>query len=243
MERQLRRETVQETIIAELRRYISDHRVKAGDRLPPLSVMAAGMSVSQAALREALHRLDALGALNIVNGRGVFLVNPELVRMAGERDPREDPALLADLVELRWLLETEAVRQIIKRATDEQIEGVGLLLKKLMDRYEAGQSDHKEDKAFHMGLYGITNNQALLQVLSVVLRTFSIMWQYPLGMERPFYDTAIRHEALYNAIKSRDESLAVEICRATCDDMLASIQAVTEPESAGHVQISYPHTN
>lgn len=216
--------TVRQGIISEIKRYIINNNVKAGQRLPSINRMAAQMHVSMSALREALYILDTHGMLSIVNGKGVYVINPEMARLDVDDTDADNPEYLIDVINVRWLLETEVVRQVVRRATDKQLDMLGELVDKLMERYNAGLDDRDEDKAFHLALYSITNNNALASTLSVVIRSFVIVWEYPMGLNRPFYDTAPEHAELYHAIRARNEALAVSICERTRLHMVSTIK-------------------
>ena len=69
------RDALPDQIAARLIALITEHQLKAGDRLPPERELAATMGVSRSSLREALRALAMLGVAEMRQGDGTYLTN------------------------------------------------------------------------------------------------------------------------------------------------------------------------
>jgi DNA-binding FadR family transcriptional regulator len=85
--------------------------LRPGDRIPSERELAAALGVSRAALREGLRILEAEGLLNVVHGRGTFVVNVTS-RASVTRETIGAAAQVSqeilDLTHVRRVLEPEA---------------------------------------------------------------------------------------------------------------------------------------
>ena len=75
--RQIRKSSLVEKLVAEVRGQISAGQLAEGQQLPTEARMAAEFGVSRPLLREALAELRAEGFVETVNGRGTFVRHPE----------------------------------------------------------------------------------------------------------------------------------------------------------------------
>ena len=72
----IKRATLVEKLVAEVRSEITSGRLQVGQRLPTEAKMAAQFGVSRPLLREALAELRAEGFVQTESGRGTFVRHP-----------------------------------------------------------------------------------------------------------------------------------------------------------------------
>ncbi|HJY69104.1 MAG TPA: GntR family transcriptional regulator, partial [Streptosporangiaceae bacterium] len=98
--RQIRKRSLVERLVAEVRGQITAGRLAEGQQLPTEARMAAEFGVSRPLLREALAELRAEGFVETVNGRGTFVRHPSEADLADafvrQLQLSGDPELTAD---------------------------------------------------------------------------------------------------------------------------------------------------
>lgn len=193
--------------LASIQRYILDHHLGPGDKLPSLQQWAEMLGVSVRAVREAMQALQALGLVDIQHGRGIFVRSVEdndfldfLVRsrMASVSTP--------DVVQARAMLELVALEACIANATPQDIaelEEILDLYRENLDRQDGGGEYHR---LFHYRMLQATGSQ-LLYMLGVPL------WNTYIALgatgrlpqeEQAQADPIESHEAYLQAIRDRD---------------------------------------
>ncbi len=101
-------ESAQALCLVYLRDEILSGRLAPGERIRP-EVVAARLGLSRMPVREALHQLDAEGLVTLRANRGAIVT-------------RYDPAELAEIFEMRALLEGLCARHAARAATQADIE-------------------------------------------------------------------------------------------------------------------------
>ena len=74
-EKELKVKRVYENIAEEIRRWILDGKLKAGDRLPSEEELIRQFGISRASLREAFRLLESMGLVKTILGKGRFVRN------------------------------------------------------------------------------------------------------------------------------------------------------------------------
>ena len=200
----LAREGLVERVANLLSTAIVTGRLSPGARLSE-SVVARDLGVSRAPVREAARLLESSGLLTYLPNRGFFV-----------RQISADA--LDDLYELRVVIESAAVRRLIRN-------GTGTALKQLADQIDelyriANMGDAfdmltqvQADMQFHRLLVAASGNPKLLQVFEQIATEteFSIM------IVGQLYDDPHRiaetHLPILDALRAGDETAAVEALR------------------------------
>jgi DNA-binding FadR family transcriptional regulator len=158
-------QTVQEAI----RRYILDHRLAAGDALPPEGQLAQELGVSRPSVREAVKALEALGVLEARAGVGLFVrafsFDPILDNLAYSIGQDRDS--VAELLYLRKQLEAGAIEDVAERITPSLLRVLRSVVDRMGERAALGQASPEEDRFFHRTLFAGLEQPLLLKLLDV----------------------------------------------------------------------------
>lgn len=133
----LPRSRLAEQVAAAIRDAIVSGGYRSGESLPGERELADQFGVNRSSVREALHRLDAWGLVEVRHGgatrvadlfgrAGVHLL-PYLLAPGGAVDPR----LLRDVLELRVVLMGWSAAQAARRATPESLATIRAALDRL----------------------------------------------------------------------------------------------------------------
>jgi GntR family transcriptional repressor for pyruvate dehydrogenase complex len=179
------------------------------------------LSVSRTTLREALHGLAVMGAVEVRHGQGIFVARSK----TGTEQLQELGAALAkgvtgDLLEVRRILLIEAARLAAERRTEEDLEAIDASLRAYAKAVRVHRAPAHEGLGFDMAVSAAAHNE----VLSGVLRSFS---RSILPAARHVYDRTEgfweqdlhEHEDICEAIRARDASLSAERMRVHVRDV------------------------
>ncbi|HZQ05535.1 MAG TPA: GntR family transcriptional regulator, partial [Anaerolineae bacterium] len=70
-----RRQLLYQTVQEEIKNYIIENELRAGDPLPTEGELARQLDISRNSVREAVKSLEALGILEARSGSGLFVRN------------------------------------------------------------------------------------------------------------------------------------------------------------------------
>ena len=208
----VKRSRIYEHIVEQIRALIREGRWAPGDQIPPERELAERFRVSRTSVREALRALEMQGVIESRQGGGTFvrtadtdaLVPP--LAAAILRGRRE----LAEVLEVRELIEPGIARRAALRATDEHVSELESLLERQRECIAQGRPFVDEDTAFHYTLARAADNHILLRLHNVILDLLRESRQSYLHVpDRP--QTSLRgHEAILRAVRTRDSEAAYE---------------------------------
>ncbi len=213
-------------IVDSIRDMVERGQLKPGERLPPERELAAQLSVSRTALREALHTLAALGLIEVRHGRGVFVVGDSVQatvqrlslalseqHIIGGLSPQSDAiARIHELFDIRRVLEGAAAEWAAQRATSEQVEEMRVILASDSAVRSAETVDtaltSELDGRLHALIAASTTNRTLMLLMAVLLDELSLARTRSLALPGRVTRSLHQHEALVDAIAAHDVSAA-----------------------------------
>lgn len=170
-------------------------RIHPGSRINEVT-LAKSLGASRTPLREALNRLVAENLLSFEKGRGFF---------CRALDARE----IADLYELRHVIEEAAVRRVARLQPETELRA---LLGFLDETGPDGGDREVEaltrlDEHFHETLVGLSGNAEMTRTLRGLNERIRFIRWIDMGNRRR--ETQGEHRALVEALLDGDETLAV----------------------------------
>ena len=185
-----------------LLKYIIDNKLQKGEKLPSERSLAEMLSIGRNTLREALRKLEAVGAVEVINGKGTFI--KEVHNSPINLQIETAKVNFMELLDIRRVLENHIIELVIKNATKDDITNIGLKLAKLEAVCNSGLDAEGLDTAFHHAIYRASKNQTLFDFIRPLAATFHELWK-PLGRKNAvFTDTIYLHKELNSAIRARD---------------------------------------
>jgi DNA-binding FadR family transcriptional regulator len=168
-----------------IRRYIVEHGLQPGDRLPSESELAASLGNSRLIVREALRALDAVGVLESRAGSGWF-VRPfdvaAAARIFAQSLAFHHRALL-DLLAVRRAAESRLVETLAGVLSEGDLATLDELADRMKWRASRGEVFAAEDAEFHRRLLAGTGNLVALALADLYLNVVREMYQR--GLPRP----------------------------------------------------------
>lgn len=221
----LKKESVVQSVINCLTEAMRNKELKPGDRIPPEPDLAASMGVARSSVREAIKILSYLGVLESKRSEGTFvcsgfqesMIDPMIYGIILNQDDSFD-----SLMELREMMEVGVMHIVITKATDEAIETLRGPLSTLMTACMADPPDletvfHADDQ-FHQAINDLGGNQMVTKISNMVRAlTYSMRHdsvEHMLGTGRA--DELYRaHERIFMALKERNAENLNHVIRST----------------------------
>ncbi|MGG7570728.1 GntR family transcriptional regulator [Streptomyces sirii] len=197
-----RRHSVRGQVLAALRQALAGGELLPGE-VYSAPALAERYGVSATPVREAMQQLAGEGAVEVVPNRGF--------RVA-ERSPRD----LAELAEVRAMLEVPAIVRLARALPPERWEelrplaAAGVAAAARGDRAGYAEADH----SFHHAMISLTGNRRLTEVTGDLLRRTH--WAGPGGLRRRTAELladASEHTALLDALIAQEYAVAERIAR------------------------------
>ncbi|SAL06773.1 GntR family transcriptional regulator [Caballeronia calidae] len=234
--------TLHRQVLNKMGEQICSGQFQPGDILPAEDELAEQMQVSRITIRETMKSLSAKGMLQVRRRHGTIvlprsewqLFDPDVITWRA-RAGAVDADLVADLMELRTIIEPNAAKLAAKRATPEDRVAVRRAFK-AMERAVAGHGEYvPADLAFHGAILTACHNQFIQQMqnaLSAILRTsFELSSEIEGGPAR----SLPMHEALCIAIEQGDAQAAeqavlrlIERAEKDFDDRAALVRTAND---------------
>lgn len=218
--RPIKTKRIYEEIVEQIRKLVTEGQLRPGDRLPSERHLAERLQVSRASVREALSALEMMGLLEIRSGEGTYIrqVNIESVIaplawvLSVERDT------LLELLEVRKILEVQAVGLAAERSDEEDIAELKEIIQKMKIDLETNQIGEKADHHFHYAIARATHNKVLIRLMNTISDTMqqtlkaSRVKLYEMDqMPQRLYE---EHVAVFEAIQAGKASVARDLMLA-----------------------------
>lgn len=210
----IKKANVSEQVYEQLKRQLLNGEWKQGDKIPSENELAEAFNVSRITVRHAIQKLTALGLIETRVGEGSFVreVKPGVYMNAiiplaylGENSTLE-------VLEFRYVVESESVGLAAERATQEDIAELKEILKNMEDVKEDTKLFAEADLRFHFKIAQITRNSLIIEtynILNDILETAMNDIVKRLGFEIGIY----YHTKLLEAIEHHDSEQAKKIMK------------------------------
>lgn len=210
----IKRTSVGEAVIAEIRDAITRGELKPGDQLPPERELSTRLGVSRLAMREGLKVLEAMGLVEARQGEGTFVCRPTAESMI---DPLVatmlETAQLLELVEGRTVLEVEMSGLAARRASAAQLSRMQASLVAQEDDLAAGRSYLQADIDFHEAIIEAAGNQVLARFYDNINDLIVHLRDRTHTVEGSGIRALTSHRKIYEAIAARNETAARKAMR------------------------------
>lgn len=153
---------------------IRTRKYKPGDRLPAIMEMARSFGVGHPAVREALKKLEIIGAVEIKHGSGVYVKKGQDVLVLSNPifSGVVSKDLLLDLIDARIPIEVRSVALASTNATEDHLKRMQELLDEAEQNIEDDAALSRANMAFHQEIAEASGNAVLAQLQEVLTNLF-----------------------------------------------------------------------
>lgn len=212
----IQKQRVYQQIIEQIRVSLENGELKPGDRLPSERDLAAALNVSRSAVREALSVLEASRLIRVQPGVGVFLESDEKTEMLQKLNDivnaQPSGVPLAQLLEVRQALESQAAYLAAERASEEDLRNIRKTIDDLREAVEAGRVAAEEDFRFHLAIVEAAHNPMLSEAVKLFsdrcLEGLYVSRSESIRMPGKSAEVLAEHERILRALEQRDAEAA-----------------------------------
>ncbi len=200
--------SVYEEAARQIRTAIEEGTWLPGERLPSERELCKLLNVGRTSVREALRALQALDFIDIRPGEGSFVrerrlpLAEERVRLLLQSKP------VADLYEVREMLECQMAALAAERAGPDDIAAMEAALDRMANKLDDPQACVAEDYAFHLALGQSADNEALLGIQRMLLDELHPAVERFLAVPGRTKRALSEHQAVLQAVKDSDPTLS-----------------------------------
>jgi len=222
----IKTESLTSTALTQIKRYIAESGMRAGDLMPTEKNLEEQLGISRASVREALRSLETLGIIETRHGVGRFLreFNFDAILDNLSYNIPVNVKDFREMIEVRVALESTFVQRVAPDIRDDEIADLEAILAQLEHEVQRGLDDEdliQAHTAFHLRLYRGTGNELLahlIRVFATIQRTLTVQKKYRTSDKEEFIDL---HRRVIGALKARDPELARERLTEHFKDALA----------------------
>ncbi|MCL1949043.1 MAG: FadR family transcriptional regulator [Turicibacter sp.] len=196
---------VSDKVFEQLKMAIISNELKSGEKIPSEQKLGEMFGVSRVTIRTALKQLSTIGLVEIKNGEGTFVCEPNvsniLTPLMGELSYSNMD--MKQLMEFRQGIEMQACRFAAMRRTPEELEEMQAILEEMAKCRKSNDIEAYTlaDMNFHFCIVKMSKNLLLQKVMSI-LQDFMLAYgknaNVNLGIELGYE----KHWELYDLIKS-----------------------------------------
>ncbi|TDD59817.1 FadR family transcriptional regulator [Kribbella antibiotica] len=194
----------------QMKAYILERGLKAGDLLPNEQDLMAQLGVGRHPLREAMKALQAVGIIEIRHGFGTYVGAVSLQSLEDGLSFRLSQSMAGDLrdvqnvLEVRQALEVGLAEEVVEHFRTHSTDALEDLVQQMEAKAAADEHFTDEDWAFHQALYEPLGNTLVLDLLAVFWRTFAEVDARLPGPRDALADIAGWHRDLLDTLQSGD---------------------------------------
>jgi len=207
-----------ESVTEQIMELIRSNKLKPGDKLPPERELAEKFSISRGSLREAFRVLESKGLIKSTPGGGRFIreINKETFVDTENVILNLEKSSILELLEAREMFEVKIVELAAQRATDEDIQVLEEMFKRLTEEniekdIEREDEEKTElDTEFHLAIARASHNFVFINIMrlhfDLLKGTREKTWQVPGRREEQNEE----HRKIFQAIKGHDSKKAAK---------------------------------
>lgn len=182
---------------------------KEGDKITSENQLAEELSVSRVSVREAIGKMVAMGILSKKKGGGSFVKGLTPSNFMDNLIPFMilGQGNYIEILEMRSALDVVGVGLFIKNATDDTIDELIKINKKLNNENISAEEFFEQDMIFHKFIMKNCGNLLIYRAFEMLLNImdYHAKEQY---FKLPLKDRVIEHNLITDAIKERDIEIA-----------------------------------
>lgn len=220
--------------MSQIHDLISEGRFKAGDQLPSERELAETFKVSRTSVREALRALETKGLVVSRTGTGNFVADLPIESLIAPLATLliEGRNALADIFELRNVIEPHIAALAAERATLKDIERMKRILRKQKEQVDRGATGVEADADFHFAIGQATQNHALEKLVSGLMDILSHSREESLQTPGRSQASMDSHYRILTAIETHNRKKAREAMLHHIEQVEQNVITLKKPKKS-----------
>jgi len=205
-------------VAEQIERSIVEHELKPGDMLPPERVMTQQFGVSRTVIREAIKALELQGSVEVQHGRGAIVSGASATNVSDSlvRYVRIQESSVWALHELRTILEIEIAALAAERCTEEDIQEIDAIIKRMSAKTHSPTEYVELDLDFHRAIVNAAHNPLFPLVLDPFMTLMRESRRLGASVDGAPQRTIQAHKNILECIKRHDPKAARSAMKEHC---------------------------
>lgn len=218
----IKKQKLSAQVVDEIYAFIKSEKLKEGDRLPSVSDMSDKLQIGRSTLREALQILESRGAIQVINGKGIFVNELRPFYIHTMFDIENEQRFLLEILEVREALEKKAIDLAISNIQEKDIKQLQAYLTEYEEAisHNDRKTANQADASFHEYIYRLADNDFLNSIINSVGDQFEQFWNEPFGIEHIFDESYPYHHTLLEGLAEQD----IEKAQKAFDLLIQSVR-------------------
>lgn len=214
----IQRVKLSDQVTDKIKEMITNKQYLPGDKLPIESQLAQKFGVSRITVREAMHKLEIMGIVDVRQGAGTYIKNltpnayiKTLIPMLSMNKNN-----LKDIFEIRQIIECKSAELAAINATPEDLARVKKPLLKMAETVRMGKlKQYNElDVQFHYEVARCTHNQILVTIQELLSDLVEGSVSMGLTPMNALEHSVMFHRKIFEAIQKHDSVTASGLMNA-----------------------------
>ncbi|MCC8109538.1 MAG: FCD domain-containing protein [Planctomycetes bacterium] len=198
-------------VLEQIQKLISDNVIGPGDVLPSEKDLADRFQISKGYVREALKTLELYGVVRAVPGVGTIVsdLGRQCLNDFLSNYVQFSIHDYEELLEVRALVEPFTAYRAAKKATDEELDALGVIHRQLNEAIERDEVDLDLECAFHVAIANASHNSILATTMNAILPGLvQLIDELDITKDGRHRKSQMEHTRLYEALRARDARAA-----------------------------------
>lgn len=228
----IKKTRIHEEVVNQIHDLIKEGRFKAGDQLPSERELAETFRVSRTSVREALRALETEGLIISRTGMGNFIADLPVETLVAPLAKLliEEKTALADIFELRKLIEPHIAALAAERATKKDVARMKEILEQQTRAVDRGETGVEADAELHFAISQAAQNQALEKLVSGLMEILSHSREESLQTTDRRRASIESHRRILSAIEQHDQAKAQETMIQHIEQVEENVLSAKKPK-------------
>jgi GntR family transcriptional repressor for pyruvate dehydrogenase complex len=230
----IQRSSTPEIIINEIIQHIKSGELKPGNKLPTERDMSQMFGVGRSSIREAIKALVLSGYLESSQGKGTFIRKDLPISDMTLSNLQHTLAAeqIIELMELREILECNAVKLAAERANSEDIRRIKEALKRMQDCKADFKKFYAPDFDFHVAIAEATHNEMICETMKQIIeKSHESYEKFMPDRLCPPEQAILTAKQIVSCIEDREAEKASQCMKAHLDLVGIELQRVVDTQS------------
>ena len=231
----INRINVVDYVFESMMNMIASGEWKVGDKIPSENELSEKFNVSRNSIRQAIHRISALGLLKSVQGEGTYVNQIDLSFYMNILIPHvvlgTDNAIM--LFQLQRAIQVESAHLVCENRSDEEARRLLELVDQMKEYYKAKDETGylNADLDYHSLFAEMTRNTLFVKLTDIIRHMLyytlrDVVLQFDCVKSISF------HENIAKAIIRRDRQTVIELMEGHMDDVIEMIANLHTSENS-----------
>ncbi|CDQ38833.1 MULTISPECIES: FadR/GntR family transcriptional regulator [Virgibacillus] len=201
-----KKQSLVEVVIERIKKSIIDNNLKPNDKFLSEGELVEQLQVSRTVIREALISLQALGILKVKAGGGVFVADTKLYAITSILKHHYETygVKIKELVEIRKIIELGALRLIIEKNIDVNLEAFYGINHSYYQSIINNNNTNQYDNDFHQLLIKTTQNETFYHFSEIINEYFLLAKMDLFQKEEDLMKSYDEHTQIIKAVAEKD---------------------------------------